>query len=423
MDKSANNFFPSLRAIMGDWVYYVTTMTFSDISARIKPVERIKEKEDLRKWLQRKLTKKRRQEISQYLLTQQQHFFNAIVAGIFMGEPEWYPITVGESPTLGEIELTERTQTAFGILRLSGEEEIFAIDGQHRVEGIKAGVHERASIGNDEQCVIFVAHRATDDGRERTRRLFSTLNRYAKPVSKGEIIALSEDDAFAIVTRRLIYSYPPLSIRKGFVKFTTTTNVPQDNKTAITTALALYDMVQILAVPKGSRERSKLKIGPADSNKVQEIFEGHRSFWKALRKYIPEIAEVTDSKPQQQLASNYRTEEGGHVLFRPFGQKAFASAVRIMMDRGISLNSAVHDLSQTPLDLSSHPWVGILWNPIANKVIWGNDTLAQNLFLYMVGQELPSKTKNTSYNLIEEYRKALGDPTADIGQIPRFKSN
>src|SRR5262245_60544463 len=127
MNKSANSFFPSLRAIMGDWVYYVTTMTFSDIGARIKPVEKIKEREDLRKWLQRKLTKKRREEISQYLLTQKQHFFNAIVAGIFMGEPEWYPVTVGESPTLGEIELSERTQTAFGILRLSGEEEIFAI--------------------------------------------------------------------------------------------------------------------------------------------------------------------------------------------------------------------------------------------------------------------------------------------------------
>jgi DNA sulfur modification protein DndB len=421
MTKSANSLFPSLRAIMGDWVYYVTTMTLSDISARIKPVEKIKEKEDLRKWLQRKLTKKRRQEISQYLLTQPQHFFNAIVAGIFMGEPEWYPVTVGESPTLDEIELDERTQTAFGLLRLSGEEEIFAIDGQHRVEGIKVAVHERAKIGSDEQCVIFVAHRATEDGRERTRRLFSTLNRYAKPVSKGEIIALSEDDAFAIVTRRLIYSYPPLSIRKGFVKFTTTTNIPPDNKTAITTALALYDMVQIMAVPKGSHDRAKLKIGPADSNKVQEIFEGHRNFWKALRKYIPEIEEVTDSKPQQRLASRYRTEEGGHLLFRPFGQKAFASAVRIMMDRGVSLSSAVHELSRTPLDLRSDPWPGILWNPIANKVIWGNDTLAQNLFLYMVGQELPPKSKNSPYNIAEEYRKALGDPMADIERIPITK--
>ena len=43
---------------------------------------------------------------------------------------------------------------------------------------------------------------------EKTRRIFSTLNRYAKPVTTGDIIALDEDDTVAIVTRNLLESFP-----------------------------------------------------------------------------------------------------------------------------------------------------------------------------------------------------------------------
>lgn len=35
--------------------------------------------------------------------------------------------------------------------------------------------------------------------RERTHRLFTTLNKSAKPVAKADIIALDEDDTMAII--------------------------------------------------------------------------------------------------------------------------------------------------------------------------------------------------------------------------------
>lgn len=43
---------------------------------------------------------------------------------------------------------------------------------------------------------------------QRSRRLFSTLNRYAKPVSMRDIIALDEDDVVAIASRDLIDTHP-----------------------------------------------------------------------------------------------------------------------------------------------------------------------------------------------------------------------
>jgi DNA sulfur modification protein DndB len=419
MPNPAEAVFPSIRARMGDWWYYVTTMSLTEVAARVLPVDKIHEKKELKTWIQRTLEPTRLSQIAQYLLTQEQHFFNGIVVGIYGGEPEWFPVSIGESPTLELSKVDERTQTAIGLLKLGGTEEIFAIDGQHRVEGIKEALKQNPEIGAEDQCIIFVAHKKTDAGRERTRRLFSTLNKYAVRVSPGELVALSEDDTFAIVVRKLIDHYKPLNA--DFVPLTATTNIPEKYKGCITTVLGLNTLVEIIALPKtpeGGKERKQLKIGPPHEQTIQAIYDQHCSFWESLRKYIPEIKKVTNSAPSQELASKYRNEEGGHVLFRPFGQKAFANAVRIMMDRDIDMDKAIKALSKVPFYLHQTPWVGVLWNPTAKKVMWGNDTLAQNLFLYMVGQEIPGKSKNEPYDLEEAYRKALDNPEASIDDIP-----
>lgn len=194
--------FPALRCEMGDWVYYITCFRFSDVAEWVKETDEIHSSEELRDLIQREISK-RVEPITEYLLEQKERFFNAIVLGVYGGAPQWYPIEVGNSPVLGDPDLDDDARESVGLLRFTGDEKIFAIDGQHRVVAIKEALPLAHEIGNEEICVIFVAHGTDQKGMRRTRRLFSTLNRYAVPVSKGEIVALSEDDAFAIVTRRL----------------------------------------------------------------------------------------------------------------------------------------------------------------------------------------------------------------------------
>lgn len=90
-----------------------------------------------------------------------------------------------------------------GVLELNGDEKIFPVDGQHRVEGIKKVVNESDKYNDEQIPVIFIGHKTDDAGMQRSRRLFSTLNRYAKPVSMRDIIALDEDDVVAIASQRL----------------------------------------------------------------------------------------------------------------------------------------------------------------------------------------------------------------------------
>jgi DNA sulfur modification protein DndB len=233
-------------------------------------------------------------------------------------------------------------------------------------------------------------------------------------VSKGEIVALNEDDAFAIVTRKLIDEYPPLS--SEFVPLTKTPNIPVNNKKCLTTVVALYELVQIIATPKssaGSREKNKLKKGPPQKEKITEIYELQHRFWESLIRYIPEIRQVTNSNPDDELAGKYRNDGGGHILFRPVRQKAFASALRVMIDRGVSLETSVRRLSKVPLDLNDKVWLNVIWKPIGKKIINSNEKLAQNLFLYLVDE----KPHPTSYKVLEAYRKALGDQTVTLRGI------
>ena len=412
--KLSPTLFPCLRSRMGDWWYYITTMTFDEVNSWIKKVNDIHERRELKTWIQRELSPERLKQISNYLTSQKQHFFNAIVVGIYRGEPEWYPIKVGRNLAMPKLHPEERSRDAFGFLYLDGEEEIFAIDGQHRVEGIRSAITHKSSLIADQQCVIFVAHKETEKGRVRTRRLFSTLNKYARPVSKGELVALSEDDTFAIVTRKMIDEYRYLGI--GLVPLTKTANIPINDTQCITTVLGLYQLIQTISLPSRSRERHQLTIGPPHEDRIQGIYKLTRQFWDLLRKSVPEIKEVTDSHPEKGLAAKYRKRDGGHLLFRPVGMKAFAQATRTLVDRGMILDDAVKLLSRTTLDLRTPPWPGVFWNKVANKMINRNGKLSYNLFLYMVGQPLDPG----GYDILSEYRRALDEAGADLREVARI---
>lgn len=396
---------------MGDRWYYVTTLTFAEVAKWFKPVDQIYERQELKIWIQRILPPEQEAEIATYLLKQNQRFFSAIVAGIYRGEPEWFPVEVNESVTLKDVKLGERQATAFGLLHISGNEDIFAIDGQHRVEGIREALRQSDLLAMEELTVIFVAHKSDDEGRERTRRLFTTLNKFAKPVSKAEQIALNDDDTFAIVTRRLIDNYPGLN--GEFVPLSPTANIPAGNNRCITTVIALYDLVRAIALPPGSRERKILELGPSDFQRVEEVYRMAVDFWDALKKYIRPIGQVLSSKPEDERAGRFRTEGGGHVLFRPVGMQSFAKAARVMIDRGEKVEKAVARLSSVPLQLTDDPWVGVLWNGSTKTMILKHAKLAVNLFLHLVSEKPDPRT----FDLLKRYREALGEPEKSLPEI------
>ncbi|KSV18847.1 hypothetical protein DA01_08810, partial [Dehalococcoides mccartyi] len=153
----------------------------------------------LREMLQRSITDNYKQ-IATYISQQEERFFNSLVLAVYDGDPQWHEVRLnyGDGEEYYDI----------GLLELTGKEKIFPIDGQHRVEGIKKALKENNGFKDEQIPVIFIGHKNDESGMQRARRLFSTLNRYAKPVSKRDIITLDEDDAVAIASRELIENNP-----------------------------------------------------------------------------------------------------------------------------------------------------------------------------------------------------------------------
>jgi DNA sulfur modification protein DndB len=303
---------------------------------------------------------------------------------------------------------------------LDGSEKLFAIDGQHRVVGIREAVKESRKIEDDEESrkieddevsAIFVAHRNDCEGLERTRRLFTTLNRYAKPVSKQEIIALDEDDVVAIVTRHLVEEHPlfrdKVSLAKG-------KNIPVSDKSNFTTIIALYDALDIFL--KKDRSWTDFKKSRPDDGKIKDFYDKSRSFWDLMTEYFEPLKKMSNSKAGSDVASKYRHKDGGHLLFRPVGLLIVVRVIRHFIDSGLSLDSAVQRIARVPMDLNSNPWVGLLWDSTNKRMITAieNQKAGVKLLFYATGGELSRIGTNP-----EKLRKEL----AGIQNIELSKIN
>ena len=122
-----------------------------------------------------------------------------------------------EKDSLGFVEDMEGH---FGLLRFDGGQSYYALDGQHRVTAIQTllndaqqrdrlGVTVPEGFANETISVIIMTTSGSkEEWKKKYRRLFSSLNRYAKPVDKDTVIAMDEDDLFAILTRRMVAQYP-----------------------------------------------------------------------------------------------------------------------------------------------------------------------------------------------------------------------
>lgn len=387
---------------MGDWTYYSTIMKFKYISERVKIAEEIHESTKLKDFIQRQLTP-RAKEISEYLINQPQRFFNSLIVGLYGGDPQWIELKIPEDRNiLPEFPISETG--ILGYLKLSGEEELFALDGQHRVEGIKGALKSNDGLSDEEISVIFIGHKRTPEGKERTRRLFTTLNRYAKPVNTSEIIALDEDDIAAIITRDLIEEYSLFSNDR--LSLAKTLSIPNKDKECFTNIVTLYKSIcELLPVYLKKEDIIKESWNKFQKKRPpQEIIDKAKEFIKQLLDTI--ISNFTEIREYLSLddsvkdkARKYRNEKGGHILFRPIGLLTYIKAIKSALEKGNNCEEIIPLISKIETDISNEPWEGLFWETAQNRMITGaeNQKVAVNLILYMIGLNKDDEKLKKSY--------------------------
>ena len=374
---------------MGIRKYYVSYLSFDQVNKFVKKIDdELHKSETLRDLIQRSITKNYL-DIKEYILTQNERFFNALVLAVYDGEPKWIEV---------EINFKDKEYFNMGFLEFAGDEKIFPVDGQHRVEGIKAALKVNTALKNEKIAVIFIGHQKNIVGMERSRRLFTTLNRYAKPVTWDDIIALDEDDSSAIITRELLERHELFS-NKRIIKAKQKA-IPDYDKKAFTSIITLYQCNRELLKSflrekkqkdKGFKVKSFknfLKYRPKQETLLE--FEVYTfKFWDDLITNLDFIKEYLNL-PEKEPAKKFRNREtGGNILFRPVGLLPFIQAILLIQKRKkLSFQKIFSKANFINFDLSSIPWKYVLWNPKESKMIMGSNELAKLLIIFLFDKKI-----------------------------------
>lgn len=347
----------AIKGKIGIWNYYVTAMRFEDIVEHVNPItEEISNSKTFSDMLQRAITDNV-DEIKEYLIHQPERFFNALVLAVYDGKPEWYEL---------EVEIEDFRTYSVGILELTGNEVIFPVDGQHRVEGIRKALTENPKLANEKVPVIMIGHENTLEGKQRTRRLFSTLNRRARKVNDNELIALDEDDVVAVATRDIIEHNPLFSDDR--IVNVGNKNIPSTNHWAFTSIIELYECNKIifdyLTTSEGikSKDKKQMLLYRPDAKTVNKYIEQINEFWEVMQEEVPSLAEyVSSNKDKAEMLGN-RSESGGNLLFRPIALTQYINALcYYQRKKGLGLRDSVKAFNRIPIDIHKKPWLNIIW--------------------------------------------------------------
>ena len=389
--------YPAIRAQMGDWQYYIVRMKMREIAHMVQLAQDIYEDRTLSDAIQRTLREKPgATDIVGYLARRPDRFFSSIVVAAMDGEPMWHPVEMDASAVPQIFTASSSLRDSFGVLSFGDEPRYYALDGQHRVAAIKQLINRQADMealpdfDDDLLPVIVVLREEHDvpDGEwmRRYRRLFSSLNRYAKPTDTDTNIIMDEDDLFSIVTRRLITEHEFFqapgreresfkvqtrgkNLRVGVFHFTTLQTLYTVNTILLSTLKRKrygwsHDDENVGAIDK--------QIRP-DEDYIDKYYEELVNCWNAILAVLPDLREdpvkmrTHDIPKDNPEWRQYRD----HLLFWPIGQELFAKVARPVLDHAqlddppdsSAIVEALRRLAEIPWDLHDVPWRYLLLVP------------------------------------------------------------
>lgn len=423
------DYVPALKARMGDWTYYVTVMKLGKVAKECSLAEEIHSHKDLDEVIQRELKDRVEKEMVPYLLKESQRFYGALVVAVYGGDPEFTPVTVDEHPLIDDKE--ERSSYGFGLLRFDGSQTYYALDGQHRLKSIQEAVKQNVDLKNEEISVIILKHEDTKEGLQRTRRLFSTLNRRAQKTTAGVNIAIDEDDSIAITTRRLVKENETLKrlVLADMKSLNTKTLSPtRRNDPYITTLAAFYDTNEILlsGFEGGLDTKGNFKQFRRSYQELDAYYSYLEKIWMQLLKKCPgfdavlkdkktpgDLRQKLDESGAPALDETGKPIPGGSVFARPIGQYVLADVIRSVATRNKSIEDAINAImSNVSMDIDDAPWVGVIWNPNSRNIIGGRKERA--LLVNLINQALGLRMKIGVRDLTRAYRESSGNKKATL---------
>lgn len=439
------NLYPALQAKMGDWGYYVVKMKMKDLAKEVNFASEVHNDPTLDDAIQRGLSESRAKgSIVDFLSKRRDRFFASIVVAALGGNAKFYPVSITDDERF-KVFADQDIDQSFGVLTFDGSQNYYALDGQHRLKAIKtildpsedANLRCPKGFPEEEISVLVVLKRDEDseaEFRRRYRRLFSSLNRYAKSTDRDTNIIMDEDDAFAILTRRLITDYQFFSApgrqRDSFKVLTKGKNL-RVNSSHFTSLQTLYTMNEIL-LTSAERENNGWGSGEQKIRKTEEfivfrpeeeyldeLYDEVTVYWDALLEVIPALR---NEPPMMRDHDQTDTNAQDHLLFWPIGQELLARLARRLLNsesigaapKKAKVRSTLQPLGEIDWELHAAPWKYLLL--IQSDETWKMRSedrksavaVAEKILIWVLG--LTDHTSDEIEELKKEWRGLLIPP-------------
>ncbi len=333
------------------------------------------------------------------------------------------------------------SEARIGLIQLDRSQvSIYALDGQHRLMGIKGLVdlqgnrlHLKDKIGRNLQIFPrddFFREIGLDDAElqsllgerlhieyvpailpgetrqeavRRIRSVFYALNAYAKKPSKGETLLLSETDGYAIVARRVGVMHPLLrSIRESKVhdRVNWGGSALPDSSEYYTTLEALKEMVRGAMVgmrpdliPAFDKKWKRVELRP-DDDQLDQASVMFAEFLTHVHQLPVFQAIERSNAPLDELVQQRKFDDDGkgHLMLRPIGQQILADAVGKLVRDGKKIDeifSVLIELDRNGRFQAHRPenvWYGVTYNFHTNKMDTqlSHRNLAVDLLIYLI---------------------------------------
>ena len=409
---------------MGSTTFYETVLTARELATSVRPAREGDDwaGQEIDDRLQREINMARvKQTIVPYLAQHPDRFFGSFIVLARAGSIEFEPLAdFGDKLPAAYRNSVDNV----GFLTI-GSGELIALDGQHRLVAFREVITNpnengqfAAQVGDDEVCVLFIEFETV----QKTRRIFNKVNRNAKPTGRSDNIITSEDDGFAIVTRRLLDRTldGPLArrdingVEEELVNWTTTTLNKASRR--LTTISAVYETVTAIVQDAGFKGFSE-KDDPSAPPEVElaQAFDIVSEWWdRVLRMpvFVDALSELSNIS-----VVRFANDHPLTLLLRPVGQIALVKGLLLAIERAdgaLNLDAAVGRAEL--IDWSAKrqgQWRDVLVKP-DGRMIATKDSyeLAAELIAYLIADEWTTDEDRT--HLYNEWNERRGhDPYGD----------
>ncbi|WP_418790942.1 DNA sulfur modification protein DndB [Phosphitispora sp. TUW77] len=416
-----------IKAKLGSTDYYIAKMSAGQLIDSIGFAMEMPEWEEMTadEKMQRSLEVNRVvTEIVPYVIEDPDKFFGSLIIDIYSG----YENIVFEPVTNIVKDLPAAYQTPMkdmGFLTLPGKERLIALDGQHRLlslkvaikglMGLPAGTNIASSwknltphpeLADEEISVILVEHK----DNMKIRKIFNKVNKYAKQTSRSDNIITSDDDIFAVISRKLLKEGEPLAPIGGIDLVNWKSNTLSKRSKQLTTLSALYTICQALL--RDDKFSSKMfPVGKVVDESYQEV----ANFWSKALEGLDAFKEYLNLTKQDRPVSGLREE---NLLMKPITQMALAHVARMAKAKGVEWTEVVQKLNKIDWSFDNKLWFNILIIGSANKkMITGKDSVrsAGLVISYMVLGDLMGEDEITSVRqIVANAKDNENEPLPDV---------